>query len=271
MTPQTSSSSDQVTRKVSGKTSKSLYFFLGFLLFSFIFAFIIGGFILGKQKNNKQKASTKISEQIKIKTVELPDNPENWNSYKIQAAGIELKLPEKLTKKGTWKEEERSGSKGAVVCFNIYKETSINIINLATAGGAGICGGNGDDILIIGGSSIDFEAGREGMFTDLQGFTKENGIYYAKFVSGNKFALKNVKLKELENENEVEIIKILGENEKIEDIDAPISGTPGKGYLGAIINTKNSRYPGLSIQLKLDSNISEYEFDQILKSIKFIN
>ncbi len=254
MKANTQSQSDQVKKNTSSPKFNSTYFFIGFITVSFVAAFIIGGFILGKEKTKKQDAATAVKDQVKISADELPDNPENWKAYQSSALGIEVKLPENLAKKGEWEFFEIPGEKGSIICFTSQKPEG------------SVCSG---DIFVIGGSSSDYVEGREGMFTDFQGFSKKDDKYFIKTTGGNSFELMNATFKEFENENGSEIIKILGENTNFEGNEIPLGGTPGEGYLGAIINTKDSKYPGLSVQLKLNGDISEYEFDQILRSFKY--
>ncbi len=235
----------------SNPKKKSLYFLIGFLIISFLVAFIIGGIYFGKNKSSKEVSKADLKDQVKISAKDIPNNPGEWKSYKLKTLGLELRLPESLSKQGAWEEKViQSNNKGSIVCFSNEKSENE------------VCSGNN---LLVRGTSSDFAGGTSETFTDFQGFSKENNKYFIKTVGGDKFELINAKFKEKINLNGVEIIKILGEKE------TPIRGTPGKGYLGAIINTKNPKYPGLSLQLKIDSNVSEYEFDQILESVKILN
>jgi len=248
---------DQMKTPIKKKYPDKYVFFIGFLAISFMLAFIIGGIYFGKSKSSKQTSETNLKEQVKITAEELPDNPDKWKKYSLKTLGLEIKLPEELSKNGGWKEQTTpSSEEGSIVCFS----------NEKSEGAA--CQG---EILFAGGTSTNFIEGREITFTDLQGFSKENSKFFIKTTGGNRFELTNAKFRESNNSNGVEIIKILGENLTPEGSESPIGGTPGKGYLGAIINTKNSNYPGLSIQLKIDEGVSEYQFDQILESIKYIN
>jgi hypothetical protein len=236
---------DQVNRAQHNKKQiKPAYFLIGFIFIAFILAFLIGGLMLGRNKNNDEELNPR--EQIKLTTDSIPDSPEDWKTYNLPTLGMEIKLPEKLSKEGEWKEQIIPAETGSIICFS-----DRNLQGPA-------CGGKK---LVVGGSSTDFSEGRGGTFTDLQGFSKENGKLFIKSTGGNKFELSNSKFKEMTNTNGVQIIKILGES----------GGTPEEGYLGAIINTKNPKYPGIAIQLDVNSDISEYEFDQILESIKFKN
>jgi len=224
---------------------KPIYILIGFVIISGIVAFIIGGIMLGKDRSH---ISPSEDERSQIDVNSIPDNPTEWQSYGIESIGMEIKLPENLSNKGEWKEQIIPGEKGSILCFSNKTSQGANCTS---------------EILIIGGSSTDFSEGRGGMFTDLQGFRKENGKYFIKTTGGNEFELISSKNKKLINTNGVEIIKILGETNG--------TGTPQEGYIGAIVNTKNSKYPGISVQLKLSEGISEYEFDQILESLKFTN
>lgn len=248
---------DDQIKKANNKKYNSVYFFLGFVILSSVVAFIIGGIYLGREKSNKQNSATEIKEQIKISANDIPGNPNAWQSYKLPTLGIEIRLPEKLSEKYNWNEQViPTSEKGTIFCFSNKESESA------------ICTG---EIFFAGGTSTDFSEGRGETFTDLQGFRKENGKIYIKSAGGNSFELSNTTYREIGNDNDLEIIKILGENIISEGIESPKAGTPGEGYLGAIINTKNSKYPGLSIQLKLNEEVSELEFDQILNSLKTIN
>lgn len=252
-----SSQADHVKKTPDRKLPSNKVFFISFVAFSFALAFIIGGIYFDKQDSSKQNSSTELKEQVKITAKELPNSPDEWETYKLNTLGIEIKLPEKLAEKGDWKEQVIPASDaGSIVCFS-------NEIS-----GGAVCAG---DVLFAGGTSTDFVEGRGGTFTDSQGFKKENGKFYIKDTGGNISELTNVKLREINNQNGVEIIKVLGENITSAGTQFPLGGTPGEGYLGAIINTKNPKYPGVAIQLKVDSEVSEFEFDQILENIRFIN
>jgi hypothetical protein len=249
---------DQIVRKAPKPVFKPINFLIGFVFISSIFAFIIGGVILGREKSSQQNSTTELKEQIKIKSSDIP-NQNNWNTYKISPAKFEFKLPESLAKQGGWQVYEIKGQTGSVVCFSRTKP-SAKITKC------------GDSDIVIQGDSLNFNKPTDAGFGDLQGFTQKNGIYFTKLPNGEDFSLASVKLREMKNENGVEILKILGENYKEGAAkDHPIVGTPGEGYLGAVILTKNSKYPYLTIQIKLNENVSELEFDQMLESLKLEN
>jgi hypothetical protein len=234
------------------KTYNSKHFFIIFLIFSFVFAFLIGGLILGNQNSKKQLSTTINSEQIKIQTNQIPDNPNNWKVYQLKNLGLEIKLPDKLSNQGEWKEFKIKNEKGTITCFSNKTPSSI-------------CEGK---VLTIGSSSSNYKNGKNIMFTELQGFNTENEIYSVKISQNNLISLKNLKVKEFPNVNGLKILKIIGTSIN----DTPTPGTPGEGYLGAIVNTNNSKYPGLSIQYSIEeSDLTEYEFDQIINSIEPIN
>lgn len=250
MVNQSSSPIDQNIKNVNKINKiKPIHFFIFFVGMSMIIAFIIGGYFIGKNQEElkNRNTSTSIDEQVELDLEELPGNPDNWTSYKFDSLNMEIKLPEELNKKGDWKIEQLNGTQGTIICFS-----DLELKDRKECSG---------DLLIIGAASGNFSSDREFAFTDSQGFTVKNGIYSVKGLNNNTYELTNVTLKPFENNSEFEIIKVLGAN---------IQGTPNEGYLGAIVNTNNPNYPGLVFQMKIDSDISEYEFDQILKSIKTI-
>lgn len=251
MVNQTSSVTDQNKRKEKKILwQKPVYFFIGFIIISTIIAFILGGYFIGNEKAEQEKkdASTTIEEQIDLDLVDLPGNPNNWTSYKFDSLNLEIKLPEELNKNGDWKITKLNGNEGTIICFS---DQELNDGNE--------CLGN---ILIIGAASNNFSSDRDFYFTDSQGFINDNGIYSVKGLSNNNYDLTGVTIKPFDNNSEFEIIKILGAN---------MQGAPSEDYLGAIVNTNNPNYPGLTFQMKINSVISEYEFDQILESLKYSN
>jgi hypothetical protein len=252
---ETSSQVDHANRGTNKKTPNKINFFIGFVIFSFILAFIIGGIYFGKHKSSKQAAETNIQEQVKITKKELPDTPDKWQTYQLKTLGMELKLPGKLAKEGDWKTIEKSGDKGAIICFSND-----------SSGSGSICNG---EVFILGSTSVDFQDDRGTRFSDVQGFENSGNKIIIKSPDGEKAELNDVKFRGMKNQNGVKIIKILGGNPLGEN--QPRIANPGEGYLGAVVNTNNPKYPGVTIQLKIDSDVSEYEFDQILDSIKFTN
>ena len=223
------------------------HFFIIFVIISFVIAFIIGGFILGHNKTKKQSSSLIETEQIITNINDIPDNPNSWKSYQINSVSLKFKLPEKLSKNKNWQINEFKKDKGSRICFSENKSSFD-------------CKGN---ILVIGGSSTNYLSDTDASFTELQGFVKDNDVYFVYSSPTNLIPLKNVEVKEYVTENGLKILKILGTN----NANNPVPGTPGQGYLGAIVNTNNSKYPGLSFQYSLESDLTEYEFDQILNSI----
>lgn len=242
-------------KNVNDKKYNPKLFFIIFVSISFIIAFLIGGLILNQKNTNKKSSSITKTEQVKIKTNELPDNPRDWKAYKLNTLGLELKLPEKLSKNKNWQENETYSDGGPNICF------SDNEPNPTCYG----------EVLTIVGSSTKSKKDTDVSFLKLQGFVK-NEAGYAVYVSPNTLIpLKNIKIREYQNENGLKILKILGEDKISNNKSAPVVGTPGKGYLGAIVITNNPNYPALAIIYSLESDLNEYEFDQIMESIKPIN
>lgn len=248
------SSVDQVKRnKPKSFGINPIHFFIAFIAISSIAAFLIGGYFIGKDKANNLEG------QVKINPSQIPANPDNWSTHNLTSAGIEFKLPETLLKKGDWREKIEPGEKGSIVVLDCFQSNSDKKCNKSD--------------FVAGAMSSDYSAPKgTGSFLNSQGFIKENGVYYVIFTDNKKIELRNIKTREINNENGLKILKILGANyNKGTATGHPIVGTPGEGYLGAIIITKNPKYPALVIQLKIDSDISELEFDQILNSIKSTN
>jgi len=118
--------------------------------------------------------------------------------------------------------------------------------------------------IYIGGISTDFTAGRSGSFYDFSGYdNKNNEITYHGARTLDKASLINKSdIKKIyKNKNGVEIVLING-------YTPPESGYPepwglGEGNIGALVNTNNKTYPGISFQFP---NILESEMIFILDS-----
>lgn len=242
----TSSTVDQNKIKHSKtKKIKPIHFLIGFISISFISAFIIGGYFIGKNKNtNQQNISNETKEQININPVDFPGNPDNWTTYKFEPLNLEFKLPDELNEKGNWKIVELKGKDGTIICFS-DKELK----------GNDKCEGK---ILVIGSASKNFSPTENPSFIDSQEFNINNESYSVKNLDNN-FELKDEKFKSFKNSNGFEILKIVGSSSQ---------ATPEKGYLGAILNTNDQEYPAVIFQMKIGDDISEFEFDQILDNTK---
>lgn len=229
---------------------KPLYFLIIFISISTVFAFILGGYFIGKdQAKNEQESTTDITEQIKLDSATIPDNPENWDESFIESIGVSIKLPDSLSEKGEWKEVILEGVEGAIICLTHESLDSNDDCNT--------------DSLIVSSTSNNFKSENEDDFVTVKGFSNESGKIFIIDSSNKKVELKNEKYKVLSSDNGYEVLKILGSE------DSNI--TPGKNYLGAIINTNNKDNPSLILQMEIKGELSEYEFDQILESVNFNN
>ena len=98
--------------------------------------------------------------------------------------------------------------------------------------------------------------------------------YSARFVNGGKFLLPPYLISESKNINGVTILRVVGES-KMSDLigmEMPTLGTPGKGYIGALINTSsNDKYSGFNVSMEIKTDKDEIIFDQILSTFKFTN
>ena len=220
-----------------------------------------------------QQKSTEPSSTQTPQTGTSEIDTSNWKTYNIQSAGISFKLPPNLKGPASLKEELLPGEKGDNICFKAsYDKLSLNITKTAHAAGVGICGSdNEEEVFLIGGKSIDFEAGRGGVFTDLRGYKEVDGKYYPGTTGRD---IPQNLITRINNPNHLEIIKVIGDNyDEGEGIleGLAIIGTPGSGNVGALINTNSTQYPGLAVKLELDKGISEQTFDQILSTFRFLN
>jgi hypothetical protein len=248
---QTASTLDQKRRNLSNQPKiKPVHFLILFIIISTLIAFILGGYFLGKSKNEEEKrnASTNIEEQVSLELEELPGNPDNWALYSFEPLNLQIRIPDELNKKYEWTISELSSGNGKIICFSNEKLEKVDD-----------CTG---DILIIGTSTGSLNSDRDFSFVNSRGFSVANGALTIVGIGNEKYNLPDAKYKAFENNANFEIIKILGD----ESIGAPPSG-----YLGAIANTNNSDYPAIVFLMKIEGEVSEYEFDQILESLNSAN
>lgn len=205
------------------------------------------------------KSHIKILNQI-LSTFKFTDQSQtnetaNWKTYTIKSLGIAYRLPPEITMYGEMKENINPGQEGT----QIYITTENTKVT-------------SDKYLLMGTTSTDYMAGRGGMFIDLQGFTKVNDTYYAKFVNTQKFEIPSDLVSEVINPNGIQVIKVKGENfgRGSETEGLPLAGSPGKGYIGAIININKPPYQGLALQMTLTEDLTEKLFDQILSTFKLV-
>lgn len=226
--------------------------FLGILLAGGI---LFAGYTLGQKKSIPQPTT---NEQIipSPTPTTINDATANWQTYTIKSLGLTYKLPPAITALGDFQEYVVPGQQGTQIFISTENSKVTS-----------------DKKFLMGTTSVDYMAGRGGMFIDLQGFTKENGKYYAKFVDNKRFDLANDLVSEAVNTNGLQIIKIRGKSfdTGTEGEGLPLAGTPGQGHIGALININKPPYQGLAVDMTLNQDITEQLFDQILSTFKFTN
>lgn len=175
-----------------------------------------------------------------------------WRTYTIKSLGLTYDLPPEVTSLGELQEFIVPGQIGTQIFISTENSKVVS-----------------DKRFLMGTTSVDYMAGRGGMFIDLQGFKKENGKYYAKFVHNQTIELSNDLVNEVKNSNGLDVIKIKGRNyDSGEAQGIPVTGTPGQGKIGALININKPPYQGLAVQMDLTQNLTEQLFDRILSTFK---
>lgn len=194
------------------------------------------------------------------------DPTAGWKIYKLSELNLSLKLPPSLSNLGNWEIENLSGDTGNNICFKLLSKNSF-LINTVLAGGVGICDG---EFFRINSNSIDYSAGRGGVFGDISGYRKSNGQYYPGIkVYPDQTPIPSDLVSEVTNKNGLTYIKMIGKDSTEGEWRGPIGGTPGSGHLGALILTKNAQYPGITVSIDLSDNMTTELFDQILSTFKF--
>jgi hypothetical protein len=243
---------------VSSHSSSKLFITLGVIVAIVLVgagAYYLGMTTAQPEVQQVATAPEQITTQPVAQSTPAPttDPTAEWKIYTLKSLGLTYKLPPELTSQGDLKEFTQPGQKGTQI--------SVSIENSKVGS---------DNFFLMGTTSTNYMAGRGGMFIDLQGFKKENGKYYAKFVDNNKFDIPNDLVSEVTNPNSLEMIKIKGQNfETGEEQGLPLAGTPGKGHIGALININKPPYQGLAIEMILSPELTEKLFDQILQTFKF--
>ncbi len=236
------------------------------------------GYYYGTQQVQQPEKPTPVVSQPSPKTTPTPtpepttpiveDETKDWKTFESEEYGFGFKYPSTLQVE----EKTYAGEKGYAYCLDFKKSISVRIpwISEARAGAAGCWFVD----FGMGGISIDFEEGRSGGFTDTRGYRKEQGRVIFEFAGeqfGKEYEIPQELVKRIyTNPNQVEVVVVEGETH--EDSPFPVMGTPGDGWLGAIINTKHPVLTGLAIAYsETTSLLSEEEFYQILSTFKFLD
>lgn len=238
-----------------------------------LIAGFIGGYIFKlkfenmffPQQISDDSANTKLVDKPSTNDTEMSDVPSDWKAYFLKTVALEFKLPPLFINYGEMTEEIRPGEKGTLLCMTFPKKSSFFLVKTVLAGSS-FCNIN---YFGLGTVSPDFEEGRGGGFTDLLGFTVENGKYLARQNLDRKFEIPLDLVKEVRSRYGVQVLKIKGKNSVDGEWRGPVGGTPGDGKIGALINTTNTLYPGLAIEMELNENLTEELFDKILSTLRF--
>lgn len=249
------------------------------MISTIVLVLLVIGFVGGyfyKSKSEKQTSfisqptpSNNISTQPTFEPVATEQSPttSSWKTYSLKTIGLEFKLPPVFNNYGEMKEEIKPGEKGTQLCMTFTKKISFILVKPVFAGGS-FCSIN---YFGLGTVSPDYEAGRGGGFTDLLGFTIEDGKYYARQNLNRKFEIPSNLVKEVKSQYGVQALKITGKNSTTGEWQGPIAGTPGDGRIGALVNTTNTIYPGIAVEMELSGSLTEEVFDQILSTLRFSN
>ena len=190
-----------------------------------------------------------------------------WQTHSIKELGVSFKYPPTLQPMDYPSGIETKGEKGTQLCLSFIPfTTTLQLVKPVHAGG-GACQG----IFAIGSTSTDYEAGRGGGFGDFQSYTKTGNTFKANFVLGKQYDLPSELVRETTNQQGIKTLVIVGKNttQYVERGPEPIPGTPGEGYLGAIVNVERNGYSGFNIQMKLSPKLTNETFDQILSTFQF--
>lgn len=229
---------------------------------------LLGGYLF--RGNSNEHISENMYQQTQLSPTSYATSPTStptdqtatWKVYTIKEVSMQFKLPPVFK---DVKEQVVAGQKGTQICLE-PAEKSAFIIQKAYAGGG--CNSNYSSNLRIGTTSVDYQQGRSGSFTDLQGFVLQNGKYLGKFVNGQTVELPQNSLTKITNGNGVEVLKVKG---KFNPDDGPSLMNSLGDNTGIIVNTHSATYPGMTMAIKLTNDVTEDTINQIISSIKFTN
>lgn len=225
---------------------------------------VLAGAVFGAYKLGQRQAQPVPQPTPTPVATPTPDLTADWKVFKNEEYGFEFKYPDRLR----IEENKYQGEQGYAYCLNFKKNLSVKFFSVQNVY-AGAAGCYFEDFG-IGGISTDFEAGRSGGFTDTRGYRKEDDRIIFKFAGTKEYEIPQELVKQVfTNSNQVKIVVVEGES--YEDSPFPVMGTPGDGYLGALINTKHPYLTGLAIVYsKTTSLLSEEEFNLMLSTLKFL-
>lgn len=220
---------------------------------------------LAWENQNLKKEVSVLSSVRSTPAASTPDEPaSDWQSYSNSTLGIKFVLPNEFAKYGALSEKIIPSSEGGECFCLTFPSAQGFLVKEVLAGGA-------INIFGLGTTSVDFQAGREGGFTDIQGFREADGRYFALWVGGGEIEISDNLVTESKSDFGVRYLKIHGLS-MTEEPFFPIPGTPGDGYIGALINLPTpGKYRGFVIEMELRDDLTEAVFDEVLASLEYTN
>ncbi len=194
--------------------------------------------------------------------------PADWVRTDSAVLGITFSLPPYYAL-ADMSGRESDGDSGKQYCMVFLRTASLRIVPKAYAG-AGPCSGD----FAVGSVTPDYSAGRGGGFGDMTGYVKKNGSYYYRFLdSVSDQPLPASVVREVTNENGVTYLLVKGSDTEY-DVGGttetrPMMGTPGTGYIGALVNLAGGRYKGFGIQMKIGKSGDTETFERILSTLAY--
>lgn len=177
-----------------------------------------------------------------------------WKEYQLKIIPISFKAPGILDSFGSIIENQEKVGSATRYCGGY-------LISLGLSAKPTGCNFPNNSPLIFGTTSTDFLQATK--FTDLQGFIKLNGRYFARISATKTVEIPSNLVTAVRNSNGLDIIKIKGDN------SAKVV-TPGSGWVGALANIQTASFSGIALQVNSDyANQSGNIFDQILSTVKF--
>lgn len=206
---------------------------------------------LAVSNSNTNATNSTLSPITEPSPLDLPDP--TWKRVTIEDAGLEFGIPQKIVSYGQVKSKisaTPTGYSGSQICVSIVLKPEDDPCSVVLFG--------------VGTITKDYNVARAALYIDLQGFEKTDGKYFA-ILGEQKIELPGAAVKEIQNPNGVSIIKVRGYDNE----NGSVPGTPGSGYIAALINTKNEKYPGITVLLKIVQDITEIDMDQILSTFRY--
>lgn len=259
------SQNDSIIYSTSHSQQKHSYkrVLLIFLLTA-LFALVAGVFFgLGIYfSESRQRPTNNIAQTLPTPT---QDPFVGWELYRVNALKLEFRVPPSFSVFGFLSETEipESGSEKAVRLCMTFPKKSVYFIRPVFAETL-LCEINHFAIVAL--SSNSKNSGTD--FMSIQGFVNREGKYFARLLDKEE-EIPMEYVSKITNQYGVNIIKIRSFTLSSQETTPP-SYYPGNNRIGALINTKDSKYRGFAVIAEFDNTISEGIFDTILSTFDFI-